>query len=300
MRQRFLLLHNPVAGVRRHRLVRRVVHELKRRGAEVVMLRLWNLGGNLSRDALARIVHFDGYDAVVAVGGDGTVRALAKAVGADASVPIGVIPAGTGNVLARELPLPSTPIAVAQMLLDGPETEIPGAMAGNEPFFLMTGVGFDGEVIAALDLELTRRSGQPAYVSPILKATFRKPRTFEVNVDGEVLTARWLVVAKGSRYAGSFLITRGASVRKAELFAVLFQATSRFGRLLEMIALGLGLHHRLPGVKVLPCRVVSVSEPGRAVQIDGDEDGETPVTVELGGGNLRMIVPARGNGSDAA
>ena len=79
MRQRFLLLHNPVAGVRRHRLVRRAVHELKRRGAEVVMLRLWNLGGNLSRDALARIVHFDGYDAVVAVGGDGTGRALAKA-----------------------------------------------------------------------------------------------------------------------------------------------------------------------------------------------------------------------------
>ena len=300
MRQRFLLLHNPVAGVRRHRLVRRVVHELKRRGAEVVMLRLWNLGGNLSRDALARIVHFDGYDAVVAVGGDGTVRALAKAVGADASVPIGVIPAGTGNVLARELPLPSTPIAVAQMLLDGPETEIPGAMAGNEPFFLMTGVGFDGEVIAALDLELKRRIGKAAYVWPILKATFRKPRTFEVNVDGEVHTASWLVVAKASRYAGSFLITRGASVRKAELFAVLFQATSRFGRLLEMIALGLGLHHRLPGVKVLPCRVVSVSEPGHAVQIDGDEDGETPVTVELGGGNLRMIVPARGNGSDAA
>jgi diacylglycerol kinase (ATP) len=298
MRKRFLLLHNPVAGVRRHRLVRRVVHELERRGAEVVMLRLWNLGANLSREALARIVHFDGFDAVIAAGGDGTVRALAKAVGDDASVPIGVIPAGTGNVLARELPLPETPTAVADMLLDGPVAEIAGALAGDEPFFLMAGVGFDGEITAALNLELKRRIGKAAYVWPTLKALVRRPRSFEVAIDDDVQTASWLVVTKASRYAGSFLIAREASVRKAELFAVLFQATSRSGRLLEMIALGLGQHHRLSSVKVFSCAKVTVSEPGLPVQIDGDEAGETPVRVQLGGGNLHMIVPAGGNSTD--
>lgn len=263
------------------------------------MLRLWNLGANLSREALAKIVHFDGFDAVIAAGGDGTVRALAKAVDDDASVPIGVIPVGTGNVLARELPLPTTATAVARMLLDGPVAEIPGALAGDEPFFLMAGVGFDGEIIAALNLELKRRIGKVAYVWPTLKALVRRPISFEIHIDDDVQTASWAVVTKASRYAGSFLIAREASVRKAELFVVLFQATSRSGRLLEMIALGLGQHHQLPSVKVLSCKKVTVSEPGHAVQIDGDEDGATPIRLELGGGNLCMIVPAGGNSTAA-
>ena len=297
MRKRFLLLHNPVAGMRRHRLVRRVVHELESRGAEVVMLRLWNLGANLSREALAKIVHFDGFDAVIAAGGDGTVRALAKAVGDDASVPIGVIPAGTGNVLARELPLPTTATTVANMLLDGPVAEIPGALAGDEPFFLMAGIGFDGEIVAMLNLELKRRIGKAAYVWPTLKALMRRPRPFELDIDGKVYEASWAVIAKASRYAGGFVISRDASVHTAELVAVLFQAKSRSRRLLEMLALGLSQQNRLPGVKVLSCKIVNVPDPGHAVQIDGDEAGETPVRVRLGGGNLRMIVPA---GSESA
>ncbi len=262
------------------------------------MLRLWNLGAHLSREALSKIVHFDGFDAVIAAGGDGTVRALAKAVGDDASVPIGVIPAGTGNVLARELPLPTTATAVANMLLDGPVAEIPGALAGDEPFFLMAGVGFDGEIIAALNLELKRRIGKAAYVWPTLKALVRRPCSFEVGVDDDVHTASWVVVTKAGRYAGSFLISREASVRKFELFAVLFRATSRSGRLLEMIALVLGQHHRLSSVKVFSCTKVTVSKPGLPVQIDGDEAGETPVRVQLGGGNLHMIVPAGGNSTN--
>ncbi|MCH9807626.1 MAG: diacylglycerol kinase [Alphaproteobacteria bacterium] len=291
MRQRFLLLHNPVAGLRRHRLVRRVVRELEERGAEVVMLRLWGLGQNLPQQALANIVHFDRFDAVIAAGGDGTVRALAKALGADTRAPVGVIPAGTGNVLARELPLPSTPHEVAEMLLNGPVVEIPGVRANDEPFFLMAGIGFDGEVINGLDMELKRRIGKIAYVWPLLKALTRKPRSFDILVDGERYRASWAVVAKSSRYAGGFIIAPDVCVTNEHLVAVLFQATSRLGRLVELIALGIGQQHRLPGVAAVPCKRIQTSEPGLAVQIDGDEAGTTPVVVELGGDSLRMIVP---------
>lgn len=291
MRKRFLLLHNPVAGLRRHRLVRNVVHELEERGAEVVMLRLWGLSRNLSQEALSRVVHFDRFDAVIAAGGDGTIRALSKALGSDCPVPIGVIPAGTGNVLARELPLPSSAHQVAEMLLDGPEIEIPGALAGDEPFFLMAGIGFDGEIIAALNLELKRRIGKSAYVWPTLKALARRPRPFRIEIDGEVYEASWAVVAKAERYAGGFRIARGLAVTDARFLAVLFQAKSQFVRLIEMIALGIGQHHRLTSVRIVPCQEIEVREQGLPVQIDGDEAGVTPIRIRLGGDNLRLIVP---------
>lgn len=292
MRQRFLLLHNAVAGLRRHRLVRQVVAELKRHGAEVVTLRLSGLGQNLSQEALARIVHYDGFDAVVAAGGDGTIRALAKALGPDAPVPIGVIPVGTGNVLARELPLPNRADEVAEMLLYGSEIEIAGAHAGDEPFYLMAGVGFDGEIIANLNLEVKRRIGKAAYVWPTLKALMQPPRPFAVAIDGKSFATTWLVATKSSRYAGGFTLVSGLHVRDKKMFAVLFQARSRWRRIVELAALGLGLVERIPGVSIHACRMIEIADGGLPIEIDGDEAGVTPVQIKIDNAPLRLIVPA--------
>ncbi|MEQ8823256.1 MAG: diacylglycerol kinase family protein [Filomicrobium sp.] len=292
MRQRFLLLHNAVAGLRRHRLVRQVVAELKKHGGEIVTLRLSGLGKNLSQEALARIVHHDGFDAVIAAGGDGTIRALAKALGPDGPVPVGVIPVGTGNVLARELGLPYKAAEVADMLLNGPEVNIPGATAGTEPFYLMAGAGFDGEIISNLNLEVKRRIGKPAYVWPTLKALSRKPKVFDVVIDGKAYEATWIVATKASRYAGGFTLVNGLSVRDEKMIAVLFQASSRCRRLVEMAALGLGALERLPGVEVHPCEIIEIQAEGLPVQIDGDETNASPVTIKAGNGPLRLIVPS--------
>src|SRR5690606_9482452 len=81
VRRRFLLLHNPVAGVRRRTLARRVAGELARRGAEIVMLRFWGATAAAAPDAIAKDAQLDKFDAVIAAGGDGTVRALAAALG---------------------------------------------------------------------------------------------------------------------------------------------------------------------------------------------------------------------------
>ncbi len=291
MRQRFLLLHNPVAGLRRARLVNQVVREMERRGAETVRLRLWGLGRNLSSEALGSILRFDGFDAVIAAGGDGTVRAIARAMGGDPVVPIGVIPAGTGNVLARELPLPTRPAEIAETLLNGPIIDIPAARAGDDPFFLMAGVGFDGDIIAGLNMELKRRIGKPAYVWPTLKSVSRPPPLFSVTIDGAAHHATWLVVAKASRYAGGFVIARDVSVLREKLVAVLFQARTRRGRIGEMLALAAGRLDTHPGVIIRPCSEVVVDAPGLAVQIDGDEAGQSPVRIGQSESRLRLIVP---------
>lgn len=289
-RKRFLLLHNPVAGVRRRTLARRVAVELERRGAEVVMLRFWG-ATSTAPGAIARDVQLDGFDAVVAAGGDGTVRALATALGENTTIPIGIVATGTGNVLANEIAMPKKPSEIAEVLMTGPVVNVAGALANKAPFFLMTGVGFDGEIVAGLDLGLKRRIGKLAYAVPILRALAKRPQTFSVMVDGKDFEASWLVVANGRNYAGTYVIAPEASLSETGFQALLFAARTRRGRLLELLSLAAGLHTRLLTVKAIPCQHLTVAAPGIAVQADGDPIANSPLTVTSAGPRLRLIAP---------
>ena len=75
-------------------------------------------------------------------------------------MPLGIIPVGTGNVLAHEIGLARTADAIARMLLEGPVAKVACAQANGEPFLLMVGAGFDARVVAALDQRLKSRPRQ--------------------------------------------------------------------------------------------------------------------------------------------
>lgn len=291
VRRRFLLLHNPVAGVRRRTLARRVSAELERRGAEIVMLRFWGATAASAPGAISKIVQLEGFDAVIAAGGDGTFRALAAALGDSSPVSIGIIPTGTGNVLANEIAMPRKAAEIAEVLMTGPVMKVAGAEAGANPFFLMAGAGFDGEVVAALNLRLKRRVGKLAYILPILRTLMKRPQPFAVKVDGRDLKATWVVAANGRNYAGAFVLAPEAQLSRPGLHAILFSARSRTGRLIELLAVSMGLHARLPGVKVLACDGVELDAPGLAVQVDGDPVAVSPVTIRSADSALRLIVP---------
>jgi diacylglycerol kinase family enzyme len=281
-RRRFLLVHNPTAGIIGDRLVRSVVARLEARGATVEAARP-------SRHDAGPLENTDGFDAVIAAGGDGTIRALAARAG---DLPLGIIPAGTGNVLASEIGLPRRAEAIAEILARGPVVDIVGARANGAPFFVMAGAGFDGAVVRALDVGLKRLIGKAAYALPILRALATRPEPLSVTIDGVPHAARWLVVTKARRYGGSFVISSSAGVLKPGLTAVLFTSTSRFMLLRQLLALVAGTLEREPGVAIIRCRHVTVtSSVPVPVQIDGDEFAVSPLLVEADGPRLRLIVP---------
>jgi len=291
VRRRFLLLHNPVAGVRRRTLARRVASELERRGAEIVMLRSWGVAARAAPEAIARDVQLESFDAVIAAGGDGTVRALAMAVGERTPIPIGIIPTGTGNVLANEIGMPKKASDIAEVLMRGPVVEVAGAFADSEAFFLMAGAGFDGEVVAGLNQKLKRRFGKLAYTLPILRSMMKRPTPFAVMVDGKELEATWIVAANGRNYAGTFVLAPQARLSVRGFDAIVFNARTRRGRLLELLAIVTGLHTRLASVTVVPCHDIAVTAPGVPVQIDGDPMTDSPITITSRGPRLRLIGP---------
>ena len=284
MRRRFLLVHNPIAGMAGRRLLDRVVGALEAKGATVVRAAPGNGGPDLTP------LNHESFDAVIAAGGDGTFRLLAKMLGP--RLPIGFLPMGTGNVLAHEIGLPAGPAALADVFLDGPAIGIEGARANGEPFFLMAGAGFDGDVIQRLDSSLKRRIGKAAYIGPVLGALAGGGEELAVEVDGREHRAGWAVVANARSYGGAFVIAPKADLSQAGLYAVLFHSRSRLVRLRQLLALGAGVLRHDPSVETTPCRrvVIGSSKPV-PVEIDGDPFATTPLVVEAGGPRATLIVP---------
>lgn len=285
-RRKFLLIHNAVAGVKGRRLADKVVAHLEQLGASVTRC---PAGEAAMRDAAGAAP--GRYDAVIAAGGDGTVRALAAALGG-ALTPIALIPMGTGNVLASEIKLSRRPSVLASMIVEGPVQAITGATANGKPFYMMAGAGFDGAAVIALDTPMKRRIGKLAYAVPGLRALTSLPPLLDVVVDGQAFKANWVVFANGQRYGGPFTITRQADLRKPGLHAVLMTAKTRLALMAIVAKLGVMPLDRVSGVRVLPCTRASVrSAQPVPVQVDGDAFGVTPLDVEAGGIGFNLIVP---------
>ncbi len=299
MRQRFLLIHNPFAGLRGHTLAHRTARALERQGASVIVVRSRGMGVTQPNYAdLLPTLHLKEFDAVLAAGGDGTVRALAAEC-AKSNIPMGIIPMGTGNVLAHEIRLSRSPREIADVAINGPAQTIYGATINDETFFLMAGIGFDGDVIARLNTNTKRRIGKLAYTIPLIRASARKPQEIIATIDGKQHRATWIVAANISHYAGRFTIAPRANIREPQLSAVLFKGKSRRDRFTELLALATGRLRDCKTVAILPCQHLIVEKKGgnnnidkkMSVEVDGDTFGHTPAEIKAGTVKLNLIVP---------
>jgi len=295
MRRRFFVIANPGAGVAGTPLVEEVLRLLQAAGATLTSTRPADSAA--ARQAAREAMAVGGYDAVVAAGGDGTIRQVAAGLqGGDTA--LGIVPAGTGNVLAHEIGLAPTPGEVARMLLEGPVAKVACARANGEPFLLMVGAGFDARVLSTLDQRLKSRVGKLAYAGPLLGALIRPIDALSVAVDGRPHAASWVVVANARHYGGRFVLAPRTGILERGLEAILFKARSRAalaGQLLSLAAGRLGPRAaRGEDVEILPCSHVSVSAHYPVpTQIDGDLFATTPLEVDAGTAELRLIVPAR-------
>lgn len=136
-------------------------------------------------------------DTVIACGGDGTVRAIAGEV-AGSSAALGVVPLGTGNLLAVNLDIPVGLDALPQAL-SATTTRMDVGEVNGEVFLVMAGVGFDAAMIRDADPKVKRRFGSVAYVLSGLKNVPAKIVRAGVSIDGEtVWSGRTAMVLVGN------------------------------------------------------------------------------------------------------
>jgi diacylglycerol kinase (ATP) len=293
MRRRFYLVANPGAGIAGIPLLEEVVATLERGGALVTRSESSDVEG--ARREARRAADSGSCDAVIAAGGDGTVRQVATAlIGSD--TPLGIIPLGTGNVLAHEIGLSTKADSVAHALLEGPSIPVACALANGVPFLLMTGAGFDARVLQALDWRLKNRVGKLAYAAPVLGALARPLDHLDVRLDGEEHRATWAIISKARHYAGGFVLARRADISRRGLEAILFKANSPGALLGQLVSLAMGQlgsrAARQADVVMVSCSQASItSQRPVPTQLDGDVFGTTPLEVDAGSSEVRLIVP---------
>jgi diacylglycerol kinase (ATP) len=286
-----LIIANPAAGRSRssRRFFAKVVAALERRGCAVVVRRSGPRPGDLER--LAREAEAD-FEAIVAAGGDGTVNAVANGLAGSAR-PMGLLPLGTANVLAREIGLPRRAEALAGLIAVAPATAIwPGSVDGRL-FLMMASCGFDSETVASVDPGLKRHVGRLAFLWAVLvRLRQYRGRELLIRADGVEYRAAAMIAAKGRRYAGTFIVAPQADLAEPVLDLLLLRQPGRAAILRHLAALPLGLSSRLRGVTTLRVRSVRVAgDESLPVQADGEIVGRLPVAIGIAEQPLWLIRP---------
>ncbi len=230
----------------------------------------------------ARAAVADGATLVCPLGGDGTVRAVASGL-LGSGRPLGLLPGGTGNLLARNLKLPLDDLdAALAVALTGTEVAIDvGEVTwdGGEPavFLVAAGMGLDAEMMAGVDPRLKRRVGWLAYAVSGIGAVFRLGFGVRVTAERQRAVsqhARTVLVANCGELTGGLALIPDASLDDGALDTILASPRSIFG----WIAIGANIvsRHRRghPAlVRLVSSRVdVATREPVEA-QLDGDAVG---------------------------
>ncbi|HZH89370.1 MAG TPA: diacylglycerol kinase family protein [Pyrinomonadaceae bacterium] len=292
------LISNPNAGRggrRRAAEVARFCELLGARGIEVETLTT-NAPGDATR--LAAEAARDGVSEVIVSGGDGTINeALQGLVGTH--VRLGIWPAGTANVLARELHLPFDAEGAAGVIARGDVRRIYAGCATEDVsgarryFFLMAGIGLDASVVERVRPRLKRRVGEGAFwVSGLGHLLRWRPVSFRVEVEGQTYPATFAAFGRAAHYGGDLSVTPGARLDAPEFEICIVNSHSRL-RFLRLLAHALGregVRREIPGVSYVRATRARATGDAR-MQVDGELTGQMPVTFEIAPEPVEVIAP---------
>jgi diacylglycerol kinase (ATP) len=285
------LLTNPTAGKGKGaRTAARALPRLLEAGYDVR-----SLAGRSPEEAmeLARQCVADGIEALVVCGGDGMVHLGVQAV-AGTDTPLGIIPAGTGNDVARYLDLPrSDPALAADVVARGKERVIDLARVGSVHFVTVLAAGFDAIVNERANA-MAWPKGQMRYnLATLAELRVLAPIPYVLELDGveERLEATLVAVGNGPSFGGGLRITEGAELDDGMLDVVVIRPLSKLGLLRTYPKLFKGTHVHAPQYQHHRVRRVTVAAPGIVAYADGERIGALPLTIEVVPGALRVLVP---------
>ncbi len=290
---RTLAIINPVAGGGRgFRAWRQLGGELRGAG-----LRIDEALADRPMQAWALAEHAEGYELVIAVGGDGTIHETVNGLLARPSPrpALGIVPGGTANILARGLGLPRDPFDAARLLARGGRRRVDVGRVNDRYFLSVAGVGFDGEVAAAVNRRRGRLPSPPLFAAAILAhlVAFRPfPARLEIDGNARDTTLYFVTAANTPWYGGGMHIAPHARADSGRLAVVYAGALSRWEALRVLLATFSGGHLDHPKVAHTLAQEVRVETRAPvAVQADGESIGHSPVTFRIVPAALDVIAP---------
>jgi diacylglycerol kinase (ATP) len=247
----------------------------------------------LAREAVAA-----GADVVLAVGGDGTVNEVARGL-VDTRAALGIVPAGSGNGLARALRIPLRPGAALCALESSARRRMDVGTVNGRLFLNVAGTGFDAAVGQAFH-ERGRRGGRRGLLGYLrlsllqLRSYRASPLVIEAGGERLELTAFVATFANGPQYGSGAVVNPGGKLDDGKLEVVVFEDGSLWRILAAAPRLFLGGLERAAGYRRLAGPSATVAAPARvAVHCDGDPaEAALRLEVRLLPRALEILVPA--------
>lgn len=224
----------------------------------------------------------DGADLVLACGGDGTVTACVDGV-AGSGVPLGILPLGTGNLLARNLGLPLDLDAALVTALAGTNRRLDAGSANGHTFVVMAGLGFDAKMLGDSSEPLKKRLGWVAYVLSALRHLRDRPVRVSLVADGGAplrCRASAVIVGNVGWLQGGIRLLPDALPDDGTLNAVVLTARGWAGWL--RLAVRVLLRRESPG-QMTRVRF-------RHLTIDADREQPWELDGEVMGGTKRLMI----------
>lgn len=267
---------------------------------EECKLKLTTAAGDARRLAAEAVT--EGFEIVVAAGGDGTLNEVLNGIG-DAPegferVRLGVLPLGTVNVFARELALPTRVEAAWDVIRKGRETRIdlPSVTPsdGQRYYFAqLAGAGLDARAIELVKWQVKKAVGPLAYVLAGLHAVMGTPSKIIATGSGHSINGELVLIGNGRLYGGQFILFPEADLRDGLLEVCVLPRVNWLT--LARCGPGLLLSGRLPASATILFKTnsLTLTSPTPApVEIDGELIGHLPAVFAIERSRLRVIVPA--------
>lgn len=297
MKSLVIVIYNPAARRASEGKIARATAYLEEKGFAVELLCTETAGHarQLAAEALKRDPRL-----IIAAGGDGTVNEVINGI-VRTDTPLGVLPLGTTNVLAKELDIPEDIYGALETAVTSSPKRVSLGMietgSGKDLaarfFCLMAGIGLDGKAVYDVNAAVKKISGKAAYLlSGIQNIMGYSPERLSFLIDGKEYTGFSAVIGKAAKYGGHFKVTPDASLLDPSLFVCLFKGGRRRDLLRYAVGVIRGKH--LAYGDVIYLRAMEIEVRGNAhIQIDGDYLGLTPAKVSTARDALMLVYGGR-------
>lgn len=303
-----LLIYNPTSGSRRHRRfaeIERAAHLLKEAG---IATELAPTTGPRAAQTIARQAVEQRRGMVITCGGDGTINEVINGL-AGSQVPMALLPAGTANILAKELGIPWDIPHASRLIADGVVRRIALGLAtpmngnhsaelprGGRYFLSVGGAGPDGAIVNGVNHDFKKGAGILAYWYEGMRQLFQYDfPEMDVCSGGEKRRATIVVVGRTANYGGPFKITTGASLFEDSFELLTNSETSRLGYLACLPSLWRGTLRSRKGIEAWKATEAVCEAAGTKLvfaQIDGEPIGPLPLSFRIVPDALSIVTPA--------
>lgn len=247
------------------------------------------------KDLAATIQRYENQvDVVIVGGGDGTLNAAVAGL-VETHLPLGILPLGTANDLARTLGIPTSIPEACQVIATGCTQAIDIGWVNGQYFFNVASMGLSVKITRNLTKQSKKRWGVFAYAAAAIQATLKaRPFYALINTDGQQLRVRTLQIAvgNGKYYGGGMSIAHDATIDDQRLDLYSLEIRHWWQILLVWLTLRTGRHRKELGVRTLHGSEFEVyTTKPHAINTDGEITTQTPAHFRVIPQALRVLVP---------